>query len=71
MRAADADPHRKAFETARARCALRSIVLHRIEDDGGYEVFIATQSAYTRRFASLVELEQWLLAVDGKPVIEP
>lgn len=65
------ETHRKAFETARARCALRSIVLHRIEDDAGRPLFIATFHALTKHFDTLDEVEQWLLAVDGKPAIQP
>ncbi len=62
----DVEAPRKRFETARARCALRGIVLHRIEGDDGREVLIATQAAFTRHFADLTEVERWLMLVDGE-----
>jgi hypothetical protein len=55
----------KRFATARARAALRGMLLHRIDGDDGRAVFIATYRALTKHFASLDELDRWLEKVDG------
>lgn len=55
----------KRYATLAARCALASVVLHRIEDDHGMPVYIATRWAMTKAFHDLNELAAWVDRVTG------
>jgi hypothetical protein len=56
----------KRTATAKARLALRGVVLTQIDGDDCRPRWIATQGALTRSFDDLVELERWVDLVDGK-----
>jgi len=60
----------KAFATLQARAALAGVVLHRLEDDRGREVFVVSRWAMTRQLDSLQEVDAWLTRVTGK-ALEP
>jgi hypothetical protein len=57
---ADAVRPDKAFATAQARAALLGVVLTRIEDDRGRQVFIVTRWALTRELHDLAAVDAWL-----------
>lgn len=58
----------KDFATARATAALHGIVLERIEDDRGAEIFIASRSALCRNFDTLAGFLEWLARVEARRV---
>jgi len=55
----------KRLATAKARAALRGIVLQVIESDAGRPEFIASLHALTRAFTSLGDVETWLNRIEG------
>ncbi len=60
------DALRKRLETCRARCALEfGIALESIEADDGSLEFVASVHALCRRFRTVREVEQWLVALDA------
>lgn len=56
----------KRLATARARAALRGIVLHQLADDRGRPEFVATQGAWTRSFTTIEAVEAWLDQREGR-----
>lgn len=56
----------KRIATARARAALRGIVLHVLSDDGGRVEFVVTQGFWTRSFTELEFVETWLDRIEGR-----
>ncbi|MBT9491494.1 MAG: hypothetical protein IV107_03930 [Paucibacter sp.] len=56
----------KRLATAKARAALRGIVLVESLDDRGAPEWIASLHAMTKAFSSLDDLERWLDLVEGK-----
>lgn len=50
----------KRLANAKARAALRGIVLHHLEADDGGLLLVATQWHLTKSFNSLDEVEVWL-----------
>lgn len=56
----------KRVATARARGALRGIVLIESRDDRGQLEWIASLHAMTKAFSSLDDLERWLDRIEGK-----
>jgi hypothetical protein len=56
----------KRVATAKARAALRGIVLHPLADDRGRPEFVATQGAWTRSFGTIEAVEVWLDRVEGR-----
>lgn len=56
----------KDFATLQARAALNSVILHKLEDDRGREVYIVSRWALTREMRTLDEVSTWLDRVTGK-----
>jgi len=56
----------KRISTARARAALRGIVLHELLSDSGSPEFIGTHGAWTHSFRTVEEVENWLNGTDGE-----
>jgi hypothetical protein len=56
----------KRVATAKARAALRGIVLHQLADDSGRPEFVATQGAWTRSFSTIEAVEAWLDQREGR-----
>lgn len=56
----------KRYSTARARMARLAGALHRIEDDRGATVWIATRFAFTREFRCIEDVEAWLDRMEGR-----
>lgn len=65
MAAIATQTHDKRLATARARAALRGIVVHAMPNDAGLVEYIVTQGAWTRALASIEELETWLDRIEG------
>ena len=57
----------KRVATAKARAALRGIVLHQLADDHGRPEFVATEGPWTRSFGAIEEVEEWLDQREGRP----
>lgn len=57
----------KRIATAKARAALRGIVLHQLPDDRGRPEFVATEGPWTRSFSSIEAVEAWLDQREGRP----
>lgn len=56
----------KRAQTARARAALRGIVLHQLVDDRGRPEFVATEGPWTRSFSTIEAVEAWLDQREGR-----
>lgn len=57
----------KRVATAKARAALRGIVLHQLADDRGRPEFICSQGPWTRTFTTIDAVEAWLDQREGRP----
>lgn len=62
----EVEPIDKRLATARARAALKGIVLTTTQADNGATVHIASQGAWLREFRAIDELEAWLDRVEGR-----
>jgi len=56
----------KQFATLQARAALAGVILYRVDDDHGDEVFVVSRWALTRELRSLEEVEEWLDLATGR-----
>lgn len=56
----------KRLATARARAALRGLVVHAMPDDAGRHEFIVTQGAWTASLRTICDLERWLDRIEGR-----
>lgn len=56
----------KRVATAKARAALRGIVLHHLADDHGRPEFVATEGPWTRSFTNIEAVEVWLDQREGR-----
>jgi hypothetical protein len=56
----------KRLATARARAALRGVVVHAMPDDTGRPEYVVTQGPWTVALKSLDELEAWLDRIEGR-----
>ncbi len=56
----------KCIATAKARAALRGVVLHVTEDDHGDPLYVAVQGAMTRHMTSLDEVERFLKLIGAQ-----
>jgi hypothetical protein len=56
----------KMLSTARARAALRGVVVHCMPDDTGSPEYVVTQGPWTVALKSLDELEAWLDRIEGR-----
>lgn len=56
----------KRLATARARAALRGVVVHHMLDDTGRPEYVVTQGPWTVALKSLDELEAWLDRIEGR-----
>lgn len=56
----------KRLATARARAALRGVIVHHLLDDAGRPEYVATQGPWTVSLRTLDELEAWLDRIEGR-----
>lgn len=56
----------KRLATARARAALRGVIVHAMPDDAGRPEYVVTQGPWTVALKSLDELEAWLDRIEGR-----
>ena len=56
----------KRLATARARAALRGVIVHAMPDDAVRPEYVGTQGPLTVALKSLDELEAWLDRIEGR-----